>query len=95
MAAGLPKPINIVLTLWLPPKFEQTDENTLGFILKQDGLTWEKLVVSLNAGIQLTLRTHCISSPSICSFLVLIRTQCRRWQGYICQSLLYPRTLPL
>lgn len=45
MAAGLPKPINMVLTLWLPPKFVQKDENTLGYILKQDDLTWERLVV--------------------------------------------------
>lgn len=46
MAAGLPSPINKLLTLWLPPDFTQKDENTLGWILKQDSLTWEKLVVS-------------------------------------------------
>lgn len=47
MAVDLPPPIDKVLTLWLPPDFEQKAENTLGYVLKQDGLTWEDLVVSL------------------------------------------------
>lgn len=46
MAVDLPPPINQVLTLWLPPDFEQKPENTLDYVLQQDGLTWEHLVVS-------------------------------------------------
>lgn len=45
MAKGLPSPINNVLTLWLPPNFDQREENTLGYLLKQETLTWEQLVV--------------------------------------------------
>ncbi|GMK59476.1 hypothetical protein CspeluHIS016_0800820 [Cutaneotrichosporon spelunceum] len=44
MASGLPHPINGILTLALPPDFSQKEENTLGWILRQDTLTWEKLV---------------------------------------------------
>ncbi|BEJ18218.1 hypothetical protein CspHIS471_0704950 [Cutaneotrichosporon sp. HIS471] len=44
MASGLPHPINGILTLALPPDFSQKEENTLGWILRQDSLTWEKLV---------------------------------------------------
>ncbi|RXK39529.1 hypothetical protein M231_03198 [Tremella mesenterica] len=43
-ATRLPPPLNEILTLWLPPKFEQNEKNTLGYILKQDNLTWERLV---------------------------------------------------
>lgn len=48
MAVNLPDPLNGILTLWLPPDFEQKKENTLGHILEQKDLTWEKLVVSDN-----------------------------------------------
>jgi hypothetical protein len=47
MAKGLPPPINNVLTLWLPPDFVKTEENTLGYVLQQDTLTWEQLHVSV------------------------------------------------
>lgn len=47
MATDLPPPINKILTLWLPPDFVQKPENTLAYVLQQDDLTWEKLVVSL------------------------------------------------
>jgi len=46
MAVGLPSPLNGILSLWLPPNFEQKEENTLGYILRQDDLSWESLVVS-------------------------------------------------
>jgi hypothetical protein len=49
MARKLPPPINNVLTLWLPPTFAKTTENTFGYLLKQDTLTWEKLHVSCRA----------------------------------------------
>nr|XP_031862788.1 uncharacterized protein CI109_001800 [Kwoniella shandongensis]KAA5529860.1 hypothetical protein CI109_001800 [Kwoniella shandongensis] len=44
MAINLPPPINNILTLWLPPDFAQKEENTLGYVLKQDSLTWDQLV---------------------------------------------------
>jgi hypothetical protein len=46
MAANLPPPLNRILGLWLPPDFAQKQENTLGYVLRQDTLTWETLVVS-------------------------------------------------
>jgi hypothetical protein len=46
MAANLPPPLNRILGLWLPPDFTQKQENTLGYVLRQDTLTWETLVVS-------------------------------------------------
>jgi hypothetical protein len=46
MAASLPPPLNRILGLWLPPDFAQKQENTLGYVLRQDTLTWETLVVS-------------------------------------------------
>ena len=48
MAVHLPPPLNNVLSLWLPPDFVKTDENTLGYLLKQDTLTWETLVDTLH-----------------------------------------------
>lgn len=48
MATNLPRPLNTVLTLFLPPSFEQKQENTLAYILKQGDLTWERLVVGLS-----------------------------------------------
>lgn len=45
MAKSLPPPINNLLSLSLPPDFSRSDENTLGYMLKQDTLTWENLVV--------------------------------------------------
>lgn len=45
MAINLPHPLNGILTLWLPPNFTQKEENTLGYVLRQPSLTWEKLVV--------------------------------------------------
>ena len=45
-AAHLPSPLNGILTLSLPPTFVQDEKNTLGHALKQDDLTWERLVVS-------------------------------------------------
>lgn len=46
MAKDLPAPLNKILGLWLPPDFTQKVENTLGYMLRQDTLTWETLVVS-------------------------------------------------
>lgn len=46
MAANLPPPLNRILGLWLPPDFTQKQENTLGYVLRQNTLTWETLVVS-------------------------------------------------
>ncbi|KAL7423983.1 hypothetical protein Q5752_001568 [Cryptotrichosporon argae] len=48
MASGLPSPLNGILTLWLPPSFEEVDENTLGHLLRQADLTWERLVDTLH-----------------------------------------------
>ena len=48
MAVKLPPPLNKCLTLWLPPKFAKTEDNTLGYVLRQEDLTWEALVVSRN-----------------------------------------------
>ncbi|WVQ78290.1 hypothetical protein IAT38_000375 [Cryptococcus sp. DSM 104549] len=44
MAVSLPPPVNGILGLWLPPDFKEVEENTLGWVLKQDTLTWEELV---------------------------------------------------
>lgn len=46
MAEALPPPLNNILGIWLPPDFVQKEENTLGFVLKQNHLSWERLVVS-------------------------------------------------
>jgi hypothetical protein len=48
MAVGLPSPLNDILSLWLPPTFEQIKTNTLGFILRRTDLTWDELVVRLD-----------------------------------------------
>lgn len=53
MATDLPPPLNGILSLWLPPDFVQKKENTLGFVLGQEELTWEALVVSLNFHLQI------------------------------------------
>jgi hypothetical protein len=53
MALHLPAPLNNILSLWLPPDFTKTDENTLNYVLRQSTLTWEALVVSLE-------RQHCL-----------------------------------
>lgn len=50
MAINLPPPLNNVMTLSLPPKFETTEDNTLGYKLRQSGLTWAVLVVSSALG---------------------------------------------
>lgn len=100
MAAGLPKPINMVLRLGLPPNFDQTDENTLGYLLKKSDLTWEKLVVSsrsqTSAGAPMLMsRQHCISSANICCCPHRTPTRFRRLRGYTCQSPRCPRTFRL
>ncbi|OCF35465.1 hypothetical protein I316_03017 [Kwoniella heveanensis BCC8398] len=43
MALDLPSPLNNILALWLPPDFTQKEENTLGYVLRQPDLTWDKL----------------------------------------------------
>ena len=62
MAANLPPPLNRILGLWLPPDFAQKQENTLGYVLRQDTLTWETLVVSANRLSELNIRTSCTYS---------------------------------
>jgi hypothetical protein len=47
MATDLPAPLNKILGLWLPPDFAQKPENTLGYVLRQETLDWESLVVRL------------------------------------------------
>jgi hypothetical protein len=47
MAVNLPPPLNGVMTLSLPPKFETTEDNTLGYKLNQSSLTWASLVVCI------------------------------------------------
>ncbi|WVQ71703.1 hypothetical protein IAR50_001244 [Cryptococcus sp. DSM 104548] len=43
MGKSLPSPLDQVLTIWLPPTFAKKKENTLGHLLQQPSLTWEKL----------------------------------------------------
>jgi hypothetical protein len=47
MTSKLPKPIDNILALWLPPDLAEKEENTLGYLLRQPELTWEALVVRL------------------------------------------------
>nr|ODN88029.1 hypothetical protein L203_03235 [Cryptococcus depauperatus CBS 7841] len=44
MARNLPSPLDTILSLHLPPDFEQTEENTLGYLLQQPDLSWDQLV---------------------------------------------------
>lgn len=85
MAKSLPPPINNLLSLSLPPDFSRSDENTLGYMLKQDTLTWENLVVGVllltNPGRVADLSPPSTSSRSICSRRHPTRTRCRHCRG--------------
>lgn len=98
MAVGLPPPINNILTLWLPPNFEQKPENTLGHVLQQDSLTWEHLVVSScrpTAQLQSDiLRKRCISLQKTCSFRATTRTPCPRLRNFTCPRRHCHHTIP-
>lgn len=97
MAKSLPPPINNLLSLSLPPDFSRSDENTLGYMLKQDTLTWENLVVRIcsvslwvSSADMTSLPSTC--SPSICLHPRPIRIQCRHSRGSISPFRLCLRT---
>ena len=85
MAIDLPSPLDGILSLWLPPHFSKTDENTLGYVLNQDTLTWESLVVSRGAGL-VDSRPPYTFSAKTSSFPARTPTQCLRWLTFINRS---------
>ncbi|WVR05222.1 hypothetical protein IAU60_002234 [Kwoniella sp. DSM 27419] len=63
MGLRLPPALRHILALWLPPDFSQSDENTLGYILRQPSLTWEKLASHIASGGRKSLRG--LAGPSV------------------------------
>jgi hypothetical protein len=97
MAANLPPPLNRILGLWLPPDFAQKQENTLGYVLRQDTLTWETLVVSQTCieSSRTDIRISYTSFPRTFWFHATTQTQCLRPLNSISLYPHYHPTIPL